>query len=365
MPSQPGKPSHYIPFTTGHDDLIHDVCYDFYGKRIVTCSSDQRLKIFDLNDEGEWIQSESWKAHDGSISKVIWGHPEHGHIIASCSNDRTVRIWEEQEFEPKSSARRWKKQYTITLDVAIYDISFAPVHRGLKLASISNSGYVYIHEAPEPQDPTIWMSQEQIQILRSQPPRETEQSFVVEYCPSRWGGEQLAVGAMDTVRIYRQQSNGKYKPMEELKCHKNLVRGIAWAPTMGRSYHLIATACKDGHVRIFKLTEAKSHSFSSGRSRGALNTGGGSGRTLDEPLTPGGMDEDEEDNEDFEGSGNEYNVEMIADFDDHRKDVWRVKWNATGTILISGGDDGKIRLWKATLNGEFRCMSAVSSRKGE
>ena len=181
--------------------------------------------------------------------------------------------------EPKSSARRWKKQYTITLDVAIYDISFAPVHRGLKLASILNSGYVYIHEAPEPQDPSMWISHEPIQILRNQPPRETEQSFVVEYCPSRWGGEQLAVGAMDTVKIYRQESNGKYRDMEELKGHKNLVRGIAWAPTMGRSYHLIATACKDGHVRIFKLTEAKVHSSAPGRSRGALNAGGGSGRT--------------------------------------------------------------------------------------
>lgn len=43
---------------------------DYYGKRIVTCSSDQRLKIFDLNDEGEWICTEGWKAHDGAISKV-------------------------------------------------------------------------------------------------------------------------------------------------------------------------------------------------------------------------------------------------------------------------------------------------------
>ena len=123
------------------------------------------------------------------------------------------------------------------------------------------------------------MSQEQIQVLRNQPARETEQSFVVEYCPSRWGGEQLAVGAMDTVRIYRQEGNGKYKAMEELKGHKNLVRGISWAPTMGRSYHLIATACKDGHVRIFKLTQAKTHPLASGRSRSALNAGGGSGRT--------------------------------------------------------------------------------------
>lgn len=101
---------------------------------------------------------------------------------------------------------------------------------------------------------------------------------MVEYCPSRWGGEQLAVGAMDLVRIYRQGSNGKYKATEELKGHKNLVRGIAWAPTMGRSYHLIATACKDGHVRIFKLTESKTHSFNTTKSRGALTTAGGPGR---------------------------------------------------------------------------------------
>ena len=84
---------------------------------------------------------------------------------------------------------------------------------------------------------------------------------------------------MDTVRIYRQESNGKYKAMEELKGHKNLVRGIAWAPTMGRSYHLIATACKDGHVRIFKLTESKTHSFTSGRPRGSLNASGVPSRT--------------------------------------------------------------------------------------
>lgn len=82
-------------------------------------------------------------------------------------------------------------------------------------------------------------------------------------------------------------------------------------------------------------------------------------------MTPGDMDEDEEESDGFEDGSSEYNVEIIADFDDHRKDVWRVKWNATGTILISAGDDEKLRLWKATLNGEFKCMSAVSSRQGE
>jgi nucleoporin SEH1 len=85
---------------------------------MATVSSDQRLKVFDLNDEGGWILSDSVRAHDSSINKVwlspsrsegkdaltervkkkvVWGPPEHGQILATCSYDRTVRIWEEQE----------------------------------------------------------------------------------------------------------------------------------------------------------------------------------------------------------------------------------------------------------------------------
>ena len=29
-----------------HDDFVHDVQFDFYGNRIATCSSDQKIKIW-------------------------------------------------------------------------------------------------------------------------------------------------------------------------------------------------------------------------------------------------------------------------------------------------------------------------------
>ena len=32
--------------TTDHKDLIHDVSYDFYGRRMATCSSDQSVKVW-------------------------------------------------------------------------------------------------------------------------------------------------------------------------------------------------------------------------------------------------------------------------------------------------------------------------------
>ena len=30
---------------TTHRDLIHDVSYDFYGRRMATCSSDQSVQV--------------------------------------------------------------------------------------------------------------------------------------------------------------------------------------------------------------------------------------------------------------------------------------------------------------------------------
>ena len=63
-----------------HEDLIHDVAYDFYGKRMATCSSDQKVKVWDQDEAGNWNCSASWKTHNGSVWKVTWAHPEFGQV---------------------------------------------------------------------------------------------------------------------------------------------------------------------------------------------------------------------------------------------------------------------------------------------
>jgi len=58
-----------------------------------------------------------------------------------------------------------------------------------------------------------------------------------------------------------------------------------------------------------------------------------------------------------------FKVELVAELPDHDTEVWKVKWNVTGTILSSAGDDGKVRLWKAGNRAEneegFKCMGIV------
>ena len=33
------------PVVTNHKDFVHDVAYNYYGKRIATCSSDEHIKV--------------------------------------------------------------------------------------------------------------------------------------------------------------------------------------------------------------------------------------------------------------------------------------------------------------------------------
>jgi nucleoporin SEH1 len=54
-------------FDAGHEDFIHDLAFNFYGNRMIvhlyiiqTCSSDQKLKVWDLIDD-KWELSDSWK----------------------------------------------------------------------------------------------------------------------------------------------------------------------------------------------------------------------------------------------------------------------------------------------------------------
>jgi nucleoporin SEH1 len=60
-------------FSHGHHDLVLAVDYNFYGTRMVTASSDHRLKVWDRKDDG-WTVTDVWKAHDAEVTDVSQYH---------------------------------------------------------------------------------------------------------------------------------------------------------------------------------------------------------------------------------------------------------------------------------------------------
>jgi protein transport protein SEC13 len=84
-------------FDTGHEDMIHDVQLNYYGRRMATASSDRTIKIWDLSldPDKQPERTADLKGHEGPVWQVSWAHPKFGNYLASSSYDRRVVIWKE------------------------------------------------------------------------------------------------------------------------------------------------------------------------------------------------------------------------------------------------------------------------------
>ena len=101
---------------TGHEDMIHDAQMDFYGTRLATCSSDRSVKIFDVRDGTQTLAADL-RGHEGPVWQVAWAHPRFGNILASCSYDRRVIIWQVMGHDlinkQEGAFNKWNLQYII------------------------------------------------------------------------------------------------------------------------------------------------------------------------------------------------------------------------------------------------------------
>ncbi|KAH7882399.1 WD40-repeat-containing domain protein [Phlebopus sp. FC_14] len=402
---------------SAHDDLVTDLSYDFYGLRLATCSLDQRIKVWQLDEtNGTWSVEDEWKAHDAAVSKLSWAHPEFGTVLASASFDRTVKVWEQTSFTPATenypngatttqltgsgSSSRWVER-AVLIDArgTVRAVEFAPHHFGLKLATISSDNHLRIYECLE-----RWQLSEEVDVTtlpaasspssysvafatptqtsatlegasaslvaqalqQSQAPfqarpgvgnREADGGWCISWCKERYWGEVIVAGSgisgtikiiqispsrrpttlltldpspSGTARSTDASSSGNVPSGEGDAPTPYAITAVAWAPSCGRSYHLIATGGRDGHVRIWRVKPA-------------------------------------EDSDDMDGEGGEpkWTGTIVADFDHHKSAIGRVEWNITGTVLSSAGNDGRVRLWKATIGNVWRPAGSIGVEQAE
>ncbi|KAG1681672.1 Nucleoporin SEH1 [Nymphon striatum] len=311
--------------STDHKDLIHDVSYDFYGRRLATCSSDQSIKVWDLGDDGEWYMTANWKTHSGSVWRVTWAHPEFGQVIATCSFDRTAVIWEEhvgdKSFAERSQCHWIKRASFVDSRTSVTDVKFSPKHLGLQLATCSADGILRIYEAADVMNLSQWSLQ-----------HETNCKFTcscISWSPARNHPPMIAVGSDDNtsnhakVFIYEYSENTRrWVKVESLVTVSEPVHDVSFAPNGGRSYHLLAVASKDVKILILKPLENSSNIIA-------------------------------------QTSMSQFEIRLGGQFNDHSTKVRRVSWNITGTILASSGDDGCVRLWKANYLDTWKCVSVL------
>jgi nucleoporin SEH1 len=296
--------------STSHQDYVHHVAFDIYGRRMATCSGDRFVRVWDLTDSGEWSLVGEWQAHRGSVTMLSWGHPEFGSLLATCGSDHEAKIWEERT-NANTAASRWTTKAQLTeARRAVSCLEFAPRHWGLKLATGSADGCVRVYEAVDVMNLAQWPLAATLECFD-----EGLGVTCLSWSTGRFEPPTLVVGGAHLAVFRYIESSRQWSSLFVLPPPKNSkeVLDVSWAPNVGRRYHYIASA-EGQQVRIFKLL-----------------------RSTD--------------------SGNKLELESTQTLE--VSNAWRCQWNVTGTVLASSGDRGVVHLWKADFAGNFTCVSKI------
>ena len=134
------------------------------------------------------------------------------------------------------------------------------------------------------------------------------------------GPAYLIVGFTNgTASVSSNDGGRKWAEVAKLSDARDAIQAVAWAPHIGRTMQLVATGGRDGTVHVYTLRPPAA------------------GVNASAP----------------------WEAKLAARLLDHRDAVWRVEWNATGSLLASSGDDGTVRVWQPDATGAFAARAAA------
>lgn len=73
--------------------IVYDMSFDWTGRRLAAVGSDKTIRTFVKKGE-KWVKEDVINIQGAAAWKVKWSRPEFGTIIATCSLDTQIRIYE-------------------------------------------------------------------------------------------------------------------------------------------------------------------------------------------------------------------------------------------------------------------------------
>ncbi|CAA7399877.1 unnamed protein product [Spirodela intermedia] len=294
---------------TGHQDVVHDVAIDYYGKRLATASSDNTIKIVAVSGDSSFPSQPlaTLSGHQGPVWQVSWAHPKFGSILASCSYDGRVIIWKEG-----ARQNEWIQIHVFTdHNSSVNSIAWAPHELGLSLACGSSDGNISIFTARSDGswDTAKIDNAHPVGVLSVSWAPSTSLGSILEETADP-AGKLVSGGCDNSVKIWKLH-NGAWilDSFPALQIHKDWVRDVAWAPSLGLTKSTIASASQDGTVIIWTLAR-----------------------------------------------GGQWEGKILHDF---QVPVWRVSWSTVGNILAVADGNNGVTLWKEAVDGEWQQVTTV------
>ena len=178
----------------------------------------------------------------------------------------------------------------------------------------------------------------------------------LSWCQGRFEPPTLVIaGSSSKVSVYSCSNESRqWHLVAELPGHAKGVYDVAWAPNVGRSYHLIASTGTDNMLKVYRLKRKLYSSASKSNKVSNKNTANNE------------SNDGTKSNADTSSSSTsilEYESSQVLDTG--VAEVWRCSWNVTGTVLASSGDNGIVQLWKCDFRDDkWKCVSKVQGGGG-
>lgn len=260
---------------------------------------------------------ETLVGHEGPVWQVAWAHPSFGTILASASYDGKVFIWKHEASNGSyGAASGWTRIKDHELHSAsVNAIAWAPHELGATLACASSDGRVSVLTFNEDGS---WS----VDLVTAHPGGCNAVSWMpvpASESPDAPITRRLATAGCDMiVKIWEFSDElNRYVEVDQLKEHKDWVRDVAFAPSLGLARTYLATASQDRTVLVWTQSGVQEPWKCT-------------------PLLPSHKPEDR------------------TKFPDT---VWRVSWSLSGNVLAVSCGDGKVSLWKENLKGAWECIS--------
>ncbi len=280
-----------------HKSDVHSVAFSPDGQLIASASQDRTIRLWSPTT-GEIINI--LKGHRNTVNAVAFS--KDGQVIASASRDKTVRLWNRHTGKLiKTISGHWQ---------SASDVAFSP--DGATLASASSNA-VFLWDQNTGSN---------LRILRGH----TGHVYSVAFSPN---GELIASASADqTVRVWNQYTGDH---QATFRGHKNLVFSVDFSP--GGKF--IASSSADGTVRLWNRRTLKTEktlegNFDSTRSITFAPKG---------QVTATGSD----DNAIY--LWHRQTGEILKTLKGHQDTVRSVDFSPNGELVVSASADNTVRLW--------------------